>query len=319
MAEAICIGELLIDFVPTVTGAGIADATTFEKAAGGAPANVAAGLARLGSASAFMGKVGDDGFGYFLARTLQDAGVDVGPLRFTTQAKTALAFVSLHADGEREFLFYRDPSADMLFDPSDVDAEAIGRAKLVHFGSIGLIGEPSRSATLHAVRIAREHRLHVSFDANLRPALWPDLDAAREGIRLGLANATIVKLSEEELEFLTGTADPVRGGRTLWHDDLALLAITQGSAGCTFLTRTDHDHVPSIRITAVDATGAGDAFMAGLLSGILADPETLTTADRMRALCRFANGCGALTATARGAIPSLPTRTQVQHFLESNR
>ena len=155
MVDVVCFGDLLIDFVPTVTGTGLADAPAFVKAPGGAAANVAVGLARLDVKSAFMGKVGDDPFGHFLSDTLKGEGVDVGPLRFEPAARTALAFVSLRADGEREFLFYRHPSADMLFNPREVDVEAIQQAKLLHFGSISLIGEPSRSATLYAVDTAR--------------------------------------------------------------------------------------------------------------------------------------------------------------------
>ncbi|HPE73144.1 MAG: PfkB family carbohydrate kinase [Candidatus Competibacteraceae bacterium] len=155
MAAAICLGELLINFVPTVTSTGLIDAPAFIKAPGGAPGNVAVGLARLGVHSAFMGKVGDDPFGHFLADTLAAAGVDVDPLRFSTEARTALTFVSPRADGEREFMFYRHPSADRLFTPREVDVDAIGRAQFLHFGSISLIGEPSRSATLYAVDAAR--------------------------------------------------------------------------------------------------------------------------------------------------------------------
>ena len=179
MADAICLGELLIDFVPTVTGVNLIEAPAFIKAAGGAPGNVAVGLARLGVRSAFMGKVGDDPFGHFLANTLAEVGVDVSPLRFSAEARTALAFVSLRADGEREFMFYRHPSADMLFTPREVDVDAIQHAKLLHFGSISLIGEPSRSATLYAVDAARAAGCLVSYDPNLRLPLWPDAEAAR--------------------------------------------------------------------------------------------------------------------------------------------
>jgi fructokinase len=139
MPDIVCLGELLIDFVPTVTGTSLIDAPAFKKAPGGAPANVAVGVTRLGLASAFMGKVGDDPFGHFLAQTLADAGVDVAPLRFTDQARTALAFVSLRADGEREFMFYRHPSADMLLTPDEIDEAALRGAKALHFGSISLI------------------------------------------------------------------------------------------------------------------------------------------------------------------------------------
>lgn len=319
MADALCLGELLVDFVPTRTGAGLAEAEAFQKAAGGAPANVAVGLARLGVSSGFMGQVGDDGFGRFLAGTLAGAGVDTAALRVTARARTALAFVSLAADGEREFLFYRSPSADMLYSPEDVDEAAIARAKLLHFGSISLISEPSRSATLHAVALARRAGLRVSYDPNLRLALWPDAAAARDGMRLGLRYADIVKIGAEEVEFLTGSNDPVAGVRALWHDGLRFVAVTRGAAGCLWLTPDAQGAVPGFDVDAVDTTGAGDAFMAGLLAGLLeasaggadADPASLDRA------CRLGNAMGALTATGRGAIPSIPDRRAVEAFLAS--
>ena len=315
MANAICLGELLIDFVPTVTGTGLTDAPAFIKAPGGAPGNVAVGLARLGVKSAFMGKVGDDAFGHFLADTLAEAGVDVGPLRFSTEARTALAFVSLRADGEREFMFYRHPSADMLFTPREVDMDAISRAKLLHFGSISLIGEPSRSATLYAVDAARAAGGLVSYDPNLRLPLWPDADAARKGLLLGLSKAHIVKLSDDESEFLTGLSDLKAACQALWHEDLKLMVVTRGRAGCVYFTPSFTGMVESFTVEAVDATGAGDGFVAGLLQGLLADPSTFQDETRLRELCRFANAVGALATTERGAIPALPNRERVREFL----
>ncbi|MDG4598106.1 MAG: PfkB family carbohydrate kinase [Candidatus Contendobacter sp.] len=317
MANAICLGELLIDFVPTVTGAGLIDAPAFVKAPGGAPGNVAVGLARLGVSSAFMGKVGDDVFGHFLADTLAEAGVDVGPLRFSSEARTALAFVSLRADGEREFMFYRHPSADMLFNPREVDVEAIQPAKLLHFGSISLIGEPSRSATLYAVDTARAAGCLISYDPNLRLPLWPDANAAREGMLLGLGKAHVVKLSDDESEFLTGIGDPKAACRALWHEELKLMVVTRGRPGCVYFTPECSGEVASFAVKAVDATGAGDGFMAGLLQGLLADPGTFRNEASLRELCRFANAVGALTTLKRGAIPALPGREQVWNFLNS--
>ena len=315
MTAALCLGELLIDFVPTVTGVGLTDAPAFIKAPGGAPGNVAVGLARLGVPSAFMGKVGDDAFGHFLAHILAEAGVDVGPLRFSTGARTALAFVSLRVDGEREFMFYRHPSADMLFNPGEVDVKAIHRANLLHFGSISLIGEPSREATLYAVDTARAAGCLISYDPNLRLPLWPDADAARNGMVLGLKKAHVVKLSDEESEFLTGISNPEAACRALWHDDLKLMVVTRGRAGCFYFTPEYSGTVAGFTVEAVDATGAGDGFMAGLLQGLLADPATFRDEARLRELCRFANAVGALTTTARGAIPALPDRERVRDFL----
>ena len=317
MADAICLGELLIDFVPTATGVNLIDAPAFVKAPGGAPGNVAVGLARLGVPSAFMGKVGDDPFGHFLANTLTEAGVDISPLRFSTEARTALAFVSLRADGEREFMFYRHPSADMLFAPQEVDVAAIDHAQLLHFGSISLIGEPSRGATLHAVDTARAAGCLVSYDPNLRLPLWPDATAARAGMWLGLKKAHVVKLSDDESEFLTGFRDLDAARQALWHDGLKLLVVTRGRAGCVYFTPAFSGTVESFPVEAVDTTGAGDGFVAGLLQGLLADPATVQDEARLRELCRFANAVGALATTARGAIPALPERERVRDFLSS--
>ena len=319
MADAICLGELLIDFVPTVTGTDLLNAPAFKKAPGGAPANVAVGLKRLGVSSSFMGKVGDDPFGHFLAQTLDQAGVDVEPLRFSTQARTALAFVSLKADGDRDFMFYRHPSADMLFTPNEVDVAAIQAAKLLHFGSISLIAEPSRSATLHAVTMAREAGCLISYDPNLRLELWPDAEAARAGLWQGLVQAQIVKISQDEVEFLTGTPDLEKGRNALWHDDLQLLVVTRGLAGCVFFTPELTGSAASFSVAAVDATGAGDGFVAGLLQGVLTDPAALNDPERLQALCRFANAVGALTTTERGAIPALPDRARVERFLSEQQ
>ncbi|MCB1769682.1 MAG: fructokinase, partial [Candidatus Competibacteraceae bacterium] len=268
--------------------------------------------------SAFMGKVGDDAFGHFLADTLAQAGVEVSPLCFSTEARTALAFVSLRADGEREFMFYRHPSADMLFTPREVDMDVIGQAKLLHFGSISLISEPSRSATLYAVDAARAAGGLVSYDPNLRLPLWPDAEAARQGMLLGLQKAHIVKLSDDESEFLTGLSDLKKACQALWHDDLKLMVVTRGRAGCTYFTPGFSGNVASFTVEAVDATGAGDGFVAGLLQGVLADPTIVRDEARLRELCRFANAVGALATTQRGAIPALPNREQVQEFLHTH-
>ncbi len=316
MAEIICLGELLIDFVPTVTGTSLIEAPAFKKAPGGAPANVAVGLARLGVSSAFMGKVGDDPFGQFLAETLAEAGVDIGPLRFTDQARTALAFVSLRVDGEREFMFYRHPSADMLFTPDEVDERALRSARALHFGSISLISEPSCSATLHAIRTAREAGCLISCDPNLRLALWPDPEAARAGLQLAMREADVIKISDEELLFLTGSDDPAAAREQLWHDRLQLMVVTLGAAGCIYFTPDHEGVVVGFSVQAVDATGAGDGFVAGLLQGLIRDRTAIRDPQRLREICRLACAVGALATTQRGAIPALPTWERVQHFLD---
>lgn len=315
MADVVCVGDLLIDFVPTVTGTGLVDAPAFAKAPGGAAANVAVGLARLGVKSAFVGKVGDDPFGHFLADTLRAEGVDTTPLRFEARARTALAFVSLRADGEREFMFYRHPSADMLFTPEEVDTDAIRAARILHFDSISLAAPSPRAASLFAADTALAAGRLVSYDVNLRLPLWPDAATAREGVGWGLARAHMVKLSDDELEFMTGERTEAAARGALWHDGLRVMALTRGRAGCTLLTAAGAREVSSFEVEAVDATGAGDGFMAGVLAGVVADPEALGDLTRLEAIARFANAVGALTTLERGAIPALPRRVAVEAFL----
>ena len=315
MADIVCLGEALIDLVPTVTGVGLAAADTFVKAAGGAPANVAAGIARLGVASGFMGAVGDDGFGHFIADTLAAAGVALTGLRFTSAAPTAIAAVSLKADGDREFVFYGNPADHTMFSPEDVDEAVIRHAEILHFGSISLVSGPVRAATLHAIDLAHAHGTLVSYDPNLRLSLWPDAEAARAGMRLGLSKADIVKIGEEEVEFLTDACDLIEGARSLWHPRLRLMAVTRGTKGCTWLNATTQGQEPGFKVAAIDTTGAGDAFMAGLLAGLVYHPGLVEDVGTLGRAIRFANAAGALTTTKRGAIPSLPDRAAVERFL----
>ena len=329
MPDIITLGELLIDFVPTVSGVTLIEAPAFKKAAGGAPANVAAGLARLGVPTGFMGKVGDDAFGHFLAQTLKECGVDVRALRFSTEARTTLAFVSLRADGEREFIFYRHLNTDMLlvYAPEEVDTDYIRSAHAFHFGSISLITEPSRSATLLAIDTAKASGLRISYDPNLRLNLWPNAGAARDGLLLGWPHAHVIKVSEEELAFLTdldlaGLQDLAgleAAARKLWHPHLRLLVVTCGKAGSKYITPNFCGEVPGFAVQAVDTTGAGDGFVAGLLKGLYQHPQAAQDESLLREICRYANAVGAITTTERGAIPALPTAEQVERFLQSRQ
>ena len=318
MPEVITLGELLIDFVPTVSGVSLIEAPAFQKAPGGAPANVAVGLSKLGISSGFMGKVGDDAFGHFLAQTLEQAGVDIFALCFAGEARTALAFVSLKANGERDFMFYRHPSADMLYRPDELDEGYIRGAKIFHYGSISLIGEPSRSTTLKAIEIAQSGGLLVSYDPNLRIDLWPSDREAREGILGAWPLAQVIKISEEELVFLSGQPGLQAGARSLWHDQLKLLVITRGKTGCTYFTPNLTGEVAGFRAQAVDTTGAGDGFVAGLLKGLYENLGHPLEEAQLIAICRYANAVGALTTTQRGAIPALPTQQEVEKFIESS-
>ncbi|XP_042483896.1 probable fructokinase-7 [Macadamia integrifolia] len=314
----VCFGEMLIDFVPTVGGVSLAEAPAFKKAPGGAPANVAVGISRLGGLSAFIGKVGEDEFGYMLADILKQNNVDNSGIRFDPGARTALAFVTLRADGEREFMFFRHPSADMLFRESELDVDLIKKASIFHYGSISLIEEPCKSTHIAAMNIAKKSGSILSYDPNLRLPLWPSAEAARKGIMSIWDQADIIKISEDEITFLTGGDDPYDDNvvlKKLFHPNLKLLLVTEGSEGCRYYTKEFRGRVPGVKVKSVDTTGAGDAFVSGILSSIASDLNLYKDEKRLREALLFANACGALTVTERGAIPALPTREAVLRVL----
>ncbi|XP_020223313.1 fructokinase-2 [Cajanus cajan] len=300
-------GEMLIDFVPTVSGVSLAEAPGFLKAPGGAPANVAIAVARLGGKAAFVGKLGDDEFGHMLAGILKENGVRGDGITFDEGARTALAFVTLRADGEREFMFYRNPSADMLLRPEELNLELIRSAKVFHYGSISLIVEPCRSAHLKAMEVAKEAGCLLSYDPNLRLPLWPSAEEARKQILSIWEKADLIKVSDVELEFLTGS-DKIDddSALSLWHPNLKLLLVTLGEHGSRYYTKNFHGSVDAFHVNTVDTTGAGDSFVGALLSKIVDDQAILEDEPRLREVLKFANACGAITTTKKGAIPALP-------------
>lgn len=308
--SVVCFGELLIDFVALERGVTVGEASGFQKAPGGAPANVAVAVARLGHEAAFIGQVGDDPFGHFLAEILNAEGVNTAGLTFSQAARTALAFVSLTAEGERSFVFYRHPSADMLMRPEDVNLSVIQGRKIFHFGSITLIDDPCRSATLMAAQRAHADGLLISYDPNLRLSLWPSADAARNGMLTGLNYAHVVKISDDELEFLTGGLDI----KPLWREQTQIIVVTRGSRGSSVYTRSGRYDVPGFSVRTLDTTGAGDGFVAGLLVGIL--EHWGDHIQHLPEILRFANAVGALATTQYGAIPALPSRIAVENFMK---
>ncbi|XP_031404660.1 probable fructokinase-4 [Punica granatum] len=313
-------GEMLIDFVPTVSGVSLAEAPGFVKAPGGAPANVAIAVTRLGGKSAFVGKLGDDEFGHMLAGILKQYGVKAEGINFDQGARTALAFVTLRADGEREFMFYRNPSADMLLKPEELNLELIRSAKVFHYGSISLIVEPCRSAHLKAMQVARDAGALLSYDPNLRLPLWPSAEDAREQIMSIWEKADLIKISDVELEFLTGS-DKIddASAMSLWHPNLKLLLVTLGEKGCRYYTKNFCGHVEAYHVNAVDTTGAGDSFVGALLCKIVDDHSLIEDESRLREALKFANACGAITTTKKGAIPALPTADEVLSLMKGSK
>ncbi|MBO8138170.1 MAG: carbohydrate kinase [Desulfotomaculum sp.] len=323
MPDVVAIGEALIDFIPTIPGKGLANTPAFEKRPGGAPANVAVGVSRLGGKSGFIGKLGRDEFGEFLKKTLEENGVDLSAVVFTSEAKTGLAFVTLKENGEREFIFYRRPCADILLEPAEINKAFISSSSIFHFGTVSLIEQPAASATYHAVSMARKAGKLISLDVNLREPLWPSLETARKEIMKSLQLAHLVKVSEEELYFITEIKENIdAAAENILKMGPSVVLVTLGAGGCYIKTRKYGIKVMGFEVKAVDTTGAGDAFTAGILTRLVEEnvtsPQELETVsqEKMVDLCRFANAAGALTCTKKGAISALPARTDVEDALK---
>ncbi|WP_196063968.1 MULTISPECIES: aminoimidazole riboside kinase [unclassified Enterobacter] len=267
---------------------------------GGAPANVAVGVARLGGRSAFIGRVGDDPFGHFMQKTLADEQVNTEWLRLDPQHRTSTVVVDLDNDGERSFTFMVRPSADLFLDSADLPPFRAG--EWLHVCSIALSAEPSRSATFQAMSAIRLAGGFVSFDPNIRADLWHDEVVLRQCLERALACADVVKISVEELAFLTGNAQVHEGLAALMRTCPArLVLVTQGKEGVTAWQKGALTHYPASPVECIDTTGAGDAFVAGLLFGLARDGQA-----RLSEVITLAQRCGALATTAKGAMTALP-------------
>lgn len=314
--DIVCLGELLIDMFPAELGRSLVEVSAFRPKPGGAPANVAVAAARLGARSAFVGKVGDEAFGHYLAGVLRQEGVDVSGMRYDPEARTGMAFIAMPDENSYDILFYRNPGADMRLRADELDGEMLAGARAFHFGSLSLIQEPSRGATLEAVRIARENGALISFDVNYRPDLW-SRETARERVMATIPHVDLLKVNEGEAELLTGSADPETASRALIELGPSLCVVTIGPEGSFFRLASGGSAVPPFQVETVDATGCGDAFIAGLLCQLVLDGDwrARLSVDRMRRALRYANAVGALTSQIQGVIPALPTADQVNRFL----
>ncbi|MEA4887968.1 MAG: carbohydrate kinase [Clostridiaceae bacterium] len=316
MIDVTAIGELLIDFTPA--GLSAQNHPLFEQNPGGAPANVLACLSRLGRQTAFIGKVGADQFGSSLKRVLDDAGIDTSGLFMTDVCHTTLAFVHLNEQGDRSFSFYRNPGADLLLEPAEIPLNLIDDCGIFHFGSVSMTADPAHSATMAAVRHAREQGRLISFDPNLRLSLWPSQHQARAAIREAMPWVDMLKISEEELLFLTGEENLTRGAGSLLNQyDLQLVLITLGAKGAYACTSAAEARQPAYDVKTVDTTGAGDAFTGGFLYQLLRSrrkPAELTE-DDLNLYLAFANATGSLATTKKGAIPAMPTLAEIEKCL----
>ncbi|MFQ3536735.1 MAG: carbohydrate kinase [Aggregatilineales bacterium] len=313
MFDVITLGEALIDMVATARNVSLYDAPAFEPKPGGAPANVAVGIARLGRRAAFIGKVGRDAFGQGLRALLAREGVDVRAMLTDPTRLTTLAFVSLSDSGDPSFAFYEGAHAGL--GAEELPDDLLKQAYIFHCGSVSLVSQPARSATLAAIALAKASGALFSYDINWRPALWPSADTTQAA--QPLAQADIIKLSESELTLLTGNHDVEAALRGLPYT-APLIMVTLGARGCTYRYKGELYHADAPQVAqVVDATGAGDAFTAAILAGLcdLRDqgcPLADLPLEKLSWLVERACRAGALATQVRGAIPSLPYAAQLE-------
>ncbi len=316
MPKALCIGELLIDFVSTTPDVTLADAQGFVKAPGGAPANVAVGLAKLGIDAGFIGKVGADPFGDFLTETLQQTNVDTEYLIAGQDSRTTLAFVATRSDGKKDITFYRHPGADIQLSPDEIDMEYIKSAELFHYGSVSLSHSPTREATLTAIQAAKSGGAFISYDPNLRLMLWDNPDDAKYWIWEVMPYADVVKISEEEWEFVTGNLELTPGIEQILELGVKLLVVTLGEQGCYYTNGHADGYVDGFAVEVVDTLGAGDAFVAAMLSKLMVHPNLSSLQKgQLDTIMQYANAAGAIATQKVGVIPSLPTHAEIVNFL----
>ena len=306
MTDITTIGEVLIDLTQSgLTEQGI---PRFDANPGGAPANLAVAAARLGARTAFIGRVGRDGFGAYLRRCLADNGVDIRGLSVDERQRTTLAVVALDETGERTFSFYRDPSADVSLSWEHVPMDLLCHTKILHFGSVSLTAEPARTATLKAAEAAKSQGAWVSYDPNYRASLWPDAETAISSMLEPIPLVDILKVSDEELPLLAGTADPAEGSLRLMARGPRLVLVTLGANGAFYRFGDRTGHVPGVPCVVGDTNGSGDTFFGAALSRLVKfDRLEDIPVRELERIVAFANKAASITTSRHGAIPAMPT------------
>ena len=314
--DVTALGELLIDF----TGNGISGRGNplFEANPGGAPCNVLAMLQKLGKRTAFIGKVGNDIFGKMLRERVEKAGVDISGLVEDDAVNTTLAFVQTLEDGDREFSFYRNPGADMMLTVSEVKEELIRETRIFHFGTLSMTAEAVEKATIKAVEKAKNNKCILSFDPNLRPPLWSSLEMAKEKIAYGLSVCDILKISDNEIEFMTGTTDIDKGIAQIREKyDIPLVFATLGRDGSKAYYKDKCVYVKGfLNPDTIETTGAGDTFCACALNYVLERGMDDLSEDNLTEMLTYANAAASIITTRKGALCVMPSKEEIESFLE---
>ncbi|HIZ81413.1 MAG TPA: carbohydrate kinase [Candidatus Mediterraneibacter pullistercoris] len=312
--DVIALGELLIDF--TMNGQSEQGNNMFEACPGGAPCNVLALLNKMGKKTSFLGKVGKDQFGTLLRDTITEAGIDASHLMIDDKVNTTLAFVHTFPDGDREFSFYRNPGADMMLTEDEVDPAFIAQTKIFHFGTLSMTHDGVRAATKKAVQAAKDAGCLVSFDPNLRPPLWSSLDLAKEQMEYGFGVCDILKISDNEIQFVSGKEDYDEGIAYLQEKyNIPLILLTMGKSGSRAYYKGKCVERPGFAVKAIETTGAGDTFCGSSLNYIVEHGLEDLTEDQLGELLTFANAAAAIVTTKKGAIRSMPERAEVEALI----
>lgn len=317
--DVTALGELLIDF--TENGTSSQGNPLMEANPGGAPCNVLAMLERLGKKTAFIGKVGKDMFGNQLKAAVEEVGIDTRNLIMDENVHTTLAFVHTYPDGDRDFSFYRDPGADMMLTKDEVQKELIENSRIFHFGTLSSTHEGVREATRRAIELAKEAGCIITFDPNLRPPLWKSLDDARKEIEYGMMKCDVLKISDNEVEFLFGTTDYDKGAAMIREKyNIPLVLITMGKDGSrAYYKDLRVEAAPFLQENTIETTGAGDTFCASTLNYVLEHGLEDLTEENLKELLTFANAAASLITTRKGALRVMPSRQEVLDFIESRR
>lgn len=314
--DVIAMGELLIDF--TLNGQSGQGNGLFEACPGGAPCNVLALLNKMGKKAAFLGKVGKDQFGTLLRSTLEEVGIDASHLLTDEQVNTTLAFVHTFPDGDREFSFYRNPGADMMLTEEEVDPDFLAQARLFHFGTLSMTHEGVRKATKKAVESAKEQGLLISFDPNLRPPLWSTLELAKEQMEYGFAHCDILKISDNEIQFVSGKEDYDEGIQYLQEKyQIPLILLTMGKEGSRAYYKGMRVERPGFSCKTIETTGAGDTFCGSTLYYLLDHDFACLTEAQLGEMLTFANAAAAIVTTRKGAIRAMPEKEEVEKLIAS--
>ena len=313
--DVIALGELLIDF--TMNGQSEQGNNMFEACPGGAPCNVLALLNKMGKKTAFIGKVGKDQFGTLLRDTITEAGIDASNLMVDENVNTTLAFVHTFPDGDREFSFYRNPGADMMLTADEVNPEVVKDTKVFHFGTLSMTHEGVREATKKAVETAKANGCLVSFDPNLRPPLWSSLDLAKEQMEYGFGKCDILKISDNEIQFVSGKEDYDEGIAYLQETyNIPLILLTMGKDGSRAYYKGMRVERPGFSVKAIETTGAGDTFCGSSLNYLLDHDFENLTEEQLGEMLTFANAAAALVTTKKGAIKAMPVKEEVLELIQ---